>query len=614
MRNATLYILFLLVCAKVQAQEQLVPLNYNPQIINDNWTSLRSVMKTTADDSLKLPFFEDFTAESPRPDVTKWADWHVFINNTMCIDPVSRGVATFDALNKDGLPYNQTNLNALVLADSLTSLRFNLSGYAPSDNIYLSFLYQPQGHGFSPETQDSLMLFFLTKFQGWKKVWAKEGTVNQAFKQVVVAVTDTGYLHENFKFRFVNKASVNLNDDVWNVDYIRMNSNRNANDTLINDVAFTKQPTSLLKDYTYMPYHQYLVKENDERATELKTSLYNGYNAAQPVTYQLHAREESTNTDLFTGGISSISLSNGVQFEITLPAYTNTVPLVEKYKWVSFENTYYFDPVNALESKANDTIVQHQIFHNFFAYDDGTAEKSYFLNQFSTLPAKTAVEYHLNVADTLTGVAIYFGRQVPTGIYKYFTVGVYKEIAFGGGTDNLVYQQELLQPGYLPQGNMYVYKFDDPVPLSAGTFYIGTMQPALGGSDSLYLGVDANRIGGNHLYFNVNGYWESSAISGAIMIRPIVGPIIPTKVPQVKAELRQWAVYPNPVEDILNFEVFNYNKPIRYTITTIDGSVVLKGGITETKAINISALIPGMYFVNLQGAGLDTTPKKIIKL
>ena len=136
----------------------------------------------------------------------------------------------------------------------------------------------------------------------------------------------------------------------------------------------------------------------------------------------------------------------------------------------------------------------------------------------------------------------------------------------------------------------------------------------LGGSDSLYLGVDANRIGGNHLYFNVNGYWESSAISGAIMIRPIVGPIIPTKVPQVKAELRQWAVYPNPVEDILNFEVFNYNKPIRYTITTIDGSVVLKGGITETKAINISALIPGMYFVNLQGAGLDTTPKKIIKL
>lgn len=614
MRNATLYILFILVCAKVQAQEQLVPLDYNPQLVNDNWSSLRSVMRTTADDSLKLPFFDDFTAESPRPDVTKWADWHVFINNTMCIAPVSRGVATFDAINKDGLPYNQTNANALVYADSLTSLRFNLSSYAPSDNIYLSFFYQPQGNGFSPETQDSLMLYFLTKFHGWKKVWAKEGTLNQPFKQVVVAVTDTGYLHENFKFRFVNKASVNLNDDVWNVDYIRMNSNRNANDTLINDVAFTKQPTSLLKDYTYMPYHQYMANANDERATELKTSLYNGYNAAQPVTYQLHAREESTNTDLFTGGISSISLSNGVPFEITLPAYNNTVPLVEKYKWVSFENTYYFDPVNALEPKTNDTIVQHQIFHNFFAYDDGTAEKSYFLNQFPTLPAKTAVEYHLNVADTLTGVAIYFGRQVPTGFYKYFSVSVYKEIGFGGGTENLVYQQELLQPGYLPQGNLYVYKFDDPVPLPAGTFYIGTMQPALGGSDSLYLGVDANRTGGNHLYFNVNGYWESSTVSGAIMIRPIVGPIIPSSVTEIKAAQRPWSVYPNPANDELNFDFYNYDKEVRFTITNIEGRIVQQGSISSQKNIDISALRAGIYFIKLQSPGLDSTPQKIIKL
>ncbi|RYE17537.1 MAG: hypothetical protein EOP51_23725, partial [Sphingobacteriales bacterium] len=413
MRYVVIYILFLLAGAQVKAQENVVPLNHNPQLIGFHSDALRSVMRTNAPDSLTLPFFEDFTGQFPQPDLNKWADWHVFINNTMAIDPISRGVATFDALNKDGWPYNTTNAFALIYADSLTSLRFNLSGYAPSDNIYLSFFYQPQGAGFSPEAQDSLMLYFLTRHKGWQKVWSKEGTTVQPFKQVVVAVTDTGFLHENFQFRFVNKASINLNDDVWNVDYIRMNSNRNANDTMVNDVAFTKEPTPFLKEYTYMPYHQYLPKANDERATEMKTSLYNSYNAPQPVTYTLTAREESTNTPLSTSS-NSISLPNGIQNEIAVPTYANSVPLTERYKWVSFENKYTFDAVNALEPKTNDTIIQHQVFHNFFAYDDGIAERSYYLNQFSTLPAKTAIEFHLNKPDTAYGCIDIFW---PPGTY-----------------------------------------------------------------------------------------------------------------------------------------------------------------------------------------------------
>ncbi|RYE24519.1 MAG: T9SS type A sorting domain-containing protein [Sphingobacteriales bacterium] len=147
-----------------------------------------------------------------------------------------------------------------------------------------------------------------------------------------------------------------------------------------------------------------------------------------------------------------------------------------------------------------------------------------------------------------------------------------------------------------------------------GTFYIGTTQPALGGSDSLYLGLDVNRTGANHLYINVSGFWEASTASGAIMVRPVVGPVIPSQVTEVKAALKPWSVYPNPASDQLNFEYFNYEKPVQYLVTNIEGRVVMNGTVETAKSINIAALKPGIYFVKLQGQYLDTKPQKIVKL
>src|SRR5690606_25280582 len=95
----------------------------------------------------------------------------------------------------------------------------------------------------------------------------------------------------------------------------------------------------------------------------------------------------------------------------------------------------------------------YQHFYNYLAYDDGTAEQSYFLNLFSTLPGKIAIEHRLNVPDTLKGIAIYFGRQVPLAYQKYFSVVVYKDIAFSGGSDNILYQEDFFVPAYLRQNS-----------------------------------------------------------------------------------------------------------------------------------------------------------------
>src|SRR5690606_13322950 len=158
---------------------------------------------------------------------------------------------------------------------------------------------------------------------------------------------------------------------------------------------------------------------------------------------------------------------------------------------VVFRNKFYLETTAPNFSSDNDTIVTEQVFDNYLAYDDGTAEQSYFLNLAAAVPGKLALEFKLNQPDTIKGIAIYFGRQVPMGRLKEFSVQVYKDIAYNGGSDDEVYTENFLYPGYADTlNNFWYYKFLEPVPLSSGTFYIGTTQPAFSGSDSLYFGLD----------------------------------------------------------------------------------------------------------------------------
>ena len=289
-----------------QAQEHVAPLRYQAQLAR----SLPAPpAKITA---LSLPFFEDFLGETMYPDPGRWVDRSVYVNNTMAMDPVSRGVATFDALNAKGGPYDSVNSFALLYADSLTSQPIDLSVHTPADSIYLSFFYQPQGRGFAPEAPDSLMLYFRRSNNSWVRVWAREGTPNHPFRQAMIAVTDTAWFHSGFQFRFVNKASINLNDDVWNLDYIRMGVGRNISDTALSDITTTAQPANLLQDYTAMPYRQFAANPGAEQASQHRFTARNLYDSPRNIQYGYNARELITNTPLSGSGAANASL----------PAYT----------------------------------------------------------------------------------------------------------------------------------------------------------------------------------------------------------------------------------------------------------------------------------------------------
>lgn len=600
--------LFLLGAGRTVAQENLVPLPWNLSPMPSGSISAPApALKTTA---LSLPFFEDFLGAGPYPDGERWAvNRQVYINNTMGFNPISQGVCTFDALGAGNRPYDTVNPFRVRYADTLASQSFDLSAYSPGDSIYLSFFYQPQGTGFSPEATDSLLLFFRTKNGRWFQQWGKEGSLLQPFRQVMIPVADSAYLYNGFRFRFINKASINLNDDVWNLDYIRMDAGRSQNDTAVNDVALTTFSGNILQDYTAMPYRHYRADPAGLTVPQINGNFRN--NSAQSVSgfMNLNASNAKDGSTLYiTSEPVTIGPYQTKAFQI--PPYQPSAP-VGPQEALLIRQRFSLQTSASQATRANDTLTQFQIFDNYFAYDDGSAEKAYFLNLLPALPGKVAIEFRTLVADTLRGAGILFGQQVPSAANKFFNMEIYRKLAgvAGATADELIHSQDFYQPRFIDTVNrFYNYTFAAPVVLPPGTYYFCVMQPALSGSDSLYYAVDVNRIGSNHLYYNVDGNWRNSSIDGALMIRPLFGgPVIPSGVEAV-AEKPSWSVFPNPSTGAFSLQGVPAGSRVQL-LYPWSGSVVREWRTPESPALpNLST---GMYLVRWQAAdGLWSTPQK----
>lgn len=605
--------LFLFYSASLFGQEGVAPLRANPAL-GALPPALEGTLKTT---SIPLPFFEDFTDYSLYPAPDRWADRQVYINNTMGVGVISRGVATFDALNERGRPYDTLNNAALRFADSLTSQAFNLAAFTPADSLYLSFFYQPQGFGFSPEATDSLMLFFRASNGQYRKQWSREGSTVQPFVQVMIPVRDTSFFYDGFRFRFVNKASINLNDDIWNLDYIRFAAGRSIHDTSVGDPATTTQPQPFLTDYTAMPYRQFIASPATEKAPNVtyvaranNSTVVNIPDGFRTVLQLSGATIGSGNGTLTIGALGE-----------TFRAFPNNVaqpPPGAPNARVVFENRFFFGDVGGSNRRMNDTILRETVFDNYLAYDDGTAERSYYLNLFATLPGKVAIEHRLNVADTLRGVSVLFGQQVPSASSKFFTAVVYRSLAGidGATADDVVFQQEFLQPSFTDTVNApQVYPFAVPVAMPAGKFYIGLIQPALSGSDSLYYALDVNRQGSNHMYFNVLNVWENSLVSGALMVRPLLGAALPQSIADVgaKSDESSFFLYPNPGHDA--FRISGIKTGLAsYRIMDAQGREVITGAARDGETIHVAPLSPGVYFVQLARGGGWSRPLRWVKL
>lgn len=587
----------------------------NPVLNN----AVRSQKATKARTVLNLPFFEDFTHTDYYPVADRWQDSMVYINNTMARKIISLGVATFDALNAKGLPYSPNNPFASVYADSLTSQFIDLSTHSPGDSIYLSFLFEGKGNGFTPQVADSLMLFFQRRSGSWVKVWEQKGAAMETFATAMIPVTDTSLFHEDFRFRFVNKATFNVGNSHWHVDYIKMAAGRNYQDSVNNDLAFSAWGNdnfnrSLLNEYTSMPYNHFNANRNAHYSGLLGVMMRNSWLTTQQTSLIMQLNNSQTGASLQTTPEQVFVQYNDEQgHAIPIPANASVLNANTDEAFSINAKAYWAQPISGDFSRENDTITHQQVFSNYFSYDDGSAEGAYYMSSYQGVPSYVAQEYALDVRDTIRGVQIYFPRQVPDAGNKMFYLQIYRKIDAVGGQNELVYEQTDLYPEYESRVNGFVtYRFNNPPVLDAGAFYVALMFPAGGFSDSLYIGLDKNKRGANFRYFKVATQWESSMIEGALMIRPLVGKAIPLSVADMGTNSMAVEVFPNPAGQYLYVKSREANVSLKYSIVDMLGKELKAGNVTGEQ-IDLGALADGVYLIRFRDAKGRLSQKKIIK-
>jgi hypothetical protein len=552
---------------------------------------------------VELPFFDDFARTAPVPDAVLWADQKVFINSTYASNPLSTGVATFDALDSAGSLYSNAS-SLRFRADKLTSLPIRLN-YTPADSIYLSFYFQPQGLGDAPEKYDSLLVEFYAPLQNkWSTVAGFQGSTTQAFRRCMIPVTDTCWLHEGFRFRFANLVTLAAsaqdpgkidNDDHWHIDYVELDKNRTLADTLLDDVAFVTPLPSLLYDYEAVPWSHYPALANKLARPFIQLAYRNNYSQTRKVdrdltvtgkdySYRFISTSENIAGDTieeYFPDLEKIPSGDGLSADFFVRSWITTDALSENQalRW-------------------NDTITRYQTFSDYYAYDDGTAENGYGITGEGSIGACFAMRFIQPFSDTLRAIRIYFNRSFNDANQANFDLAVWKNN--NGQPGELLHQESSLaiMPEYSGLNHFTNYQLEEPVSVP-DTFFIGWIQTS---ETFLNAGLDLNRINNTRSFYYINGSWNGSAVSGTVMIRPAVGA---SPVSGIKQSIKEnhFLVFPNPANQTVWLKQEGLQtQESRLNILNLAGtSIQMHEPVPES--LDVSELKPGLYILVIETSG-----------
>ncbi len=611
-------ICFLWIPVYLDAQEVIIPVSGNPEAKEYYDKTTVSLKKAGKSDTLELPFIDDFSDSYVEPDPDLWSDKRAYINNTYSLQQVTAGMATMDAYDPTGAHYPNAGRFPYI-ADYLTSHPINLD-YPSSDNIFLSFYYQAKGLGEMPDKNDSLCLEFQNPgTQEWDRIWAVPGdTLMNEFSQVILRIEDEKYLQNGFRFRFLNYASQPANGDYrdmfsnvdhWHIDYVRLDRNRSFADTVLRDVAFTLPLNSLLIDYESIPWKHFEAAYFTQRQAFIQTEIANYDTLIRNVTKTLQI------TDLYE------------DFTYSPTPTANDVLPGEIFKF-NFEYDYPFDfetgdsalfriktilRTDAFDYKPNDTLEYTQIFKNYYAYDDGSAEAGYGLRGQGTQNASVAVAFNAFNADSLRAVDMYF-NQVIDSLNRnfYFYLNVWEDN--NGRPGNLIYSQLGVRPEYSPLNELVRYELDSAIAIKKGIFYVGWRKTV----DQLSnIGLDLNRNNSENNFYTVGGEWLQSSIPGAIMLRPVLSKTpLKTSIEETltQPEYQKIHIYPNPADNYIELEMPEQtNQQFRVALFDLGGRMVYRKMIYPGERINTEELENGIYFLKASPInGIRSFTQKII--
>jgi len=604
-KRIILYVILLNVClVNTPAQEVIRGLQSNYRILNSS-ENLKGYRGLTAADTLVLPFFDDFSGHSIFPDSKKWTDNYVYINNTYSDRQITTGIATFDALDNSGRLYTDASATGFE-ADQLTSQPINMT-YTSADNIWLSFFYQAGGLADPPEANDSLTLqFFAPDEQKWYSVWKAAGSLDQSFKPAIIKIDNDRYLKKGFQFRFINYASLtpNLSDpsmvgncDIWNIDYVLLDKNRNSGDTVFADVAFTLPMRSLLKSHEAMPWKQYRQVNLQEMGSAIPVHYRNNDTITRNITRNFEIWDVYKNSQAysFSAGATDILPLTSIDYNANL-VYTFSTSNNDSalFRITASLKTDNFDP------KGNDTMIYYQVFQNYFAFDDGTSEGGYGINGLGSRNAMVGYKFVSYIPDTLRAIRICFNDSYLEANKRAFDLMVWDDNSGVPGNILFTMPGVMVEQGTMING-FYNYTIPEGVVMN-GTFYVGWRQLS---ESFLNVGYDVNTPNSGKQFYWLNGEWNQSQVPGSIMIRPVLGsPLRITAVHETTYKNNNlMTLWPNPATDHINInpggmQLFGSSY---ITITDLNGNELINVPFSEK--IDISSLHAGMYFllINING-------------
>ena len=573
-----------------------------------------------------LPIFDDFSSYTgPYPSAKFWLDRDVFVNSTLAKDPPSIGMVTFDGLDRKGDVYELIS----GPGDRLTSKAIDLSGFTANSKVSLRFFVAPKGYGLEPELTDSLILEFRDNQRQWTRVHTFQGMKDVSldsfppFTFFGIQIDKPEFLHKAFQFRLTGFTSPGGSVDLWHADYFYLGPSINADNQNFNDVAFTVPPTSLLKNYTSMPWRHFKGHEEEELTDQFQARFYNHFDF--PVTLNVSSVNylETTSGLDFNQNFTIVESGENI-LQKTPTLRQGTIPDLNFGQIKSILKTQIPDApfrnlrtefafVNTSQSPAalfsvNDTVCINTLCGYCFAHDDGTAEWQVFIKHSNGQGQHIATQFKANVPDSIHAVQLMFPHVVGDVQNQIFNLKIW----VGTIDSDPVFERQLLKPFY--PNNVFdtlqgftTYVLDDflgnetPVFIPEGDFFVGIEQVTVA-TNGIPIGFDLqNPCDCN--WFSQNGVnWGKfpASVSGALMIRPVMAPSqnTSTGTSDPISEIQPVGIFPNPTSGLLRFSVKQGNAS-DYEVFVFNelGQLLKQHNLPEE--LNLAYLNDGIYFVQI---------------
>ena len=590
---------------------------YTIQLFEDTLLTTPTPVNQTGGDLLCnwLPFPKE--RYSNYPDSLGFLDNNggVFINDEMSPNPVNIGVATFDGVDYNGIPYRTTPVTGF--ADNLTSLPFNLSAYNSGNNIGMNFYWQSQSLGDAPRTDEYLVVEFKDKNNNWNQVFKQFGgpANGNSFHQEIIPITNPIYLHKGFQYRIRNYGILNGRFNVWNVDYIYIDTAMTAAKAQTQDVNFISVNKSVLKNYTSMPYDHF--KALSDTHPELIDS------AVAQVSNKLLDLTASTfimaTTDNFLDTLALTKLDVPLQpskpfFNTSFKTYVDSSLMTKPY--ILRQNFYLtnVDTIGTFDMTFNNFKRNETFFYDYYAYDDNTPELAAQLKKSGGI--RVANEFHILKADDLTHMDICFLKNIGADLSNFTVFMTVWKKENNGTISNADAKGQAIAIQYSSSINGFTrYEFYPHISLDTGKYLFGFRQEF---SNALYLGYDRNNDHTDKTFTSTDDgktwiSFDSIAYQpGALMIRPVFSkgePIVTPVKPNTEQETR-FTLYPNPSRQVVHFT----GEPENLIVYDISGQVLLTKHLSEENYFLITDSLPnGIYFVALSKDDYTEVKRLIIQ-